>query len=149
MRQVTAVMMEGKEQSAPRNIPVIKTNHSPSNMIEEKKPKSRTDSTCDLPSVLDHRDELFVDNVLRRRSNSAPLTLEASGIASKLRQASDSFNSAYEKKGRGKRRRVTVGGQRMHDKRRSWPVWNSQISEEGEDKVFQYSSSVPIAGSSV
>ena len=138
--------MDPRKRSKPKDIPVIKTNHI-SKIAEEEKP-IKAGSSFDIPLAIGHRDELFVDDLPRRRSNSAPLTLEATGLANKLRLASDSFQSAYEKGSKMKKRRATV--HRMDVKRRSWPAWNPQIEEEQEeDAVFHYSSSLPSNGTTV
>ena len=139
--------MGDKKKSKPMNIPIARNHRNPSPVNEEK--AHQTTSSIDLSLLSRKMDELSIEEPLKRRSRSAPLTLEASSVASKLRQLSDSFQSTYEK--RNKRRRATVGVGQLKDKRRSWPVWNPQIEEEKEDgEVFQYSSSLPSsAGTSV
>lgn len=140
--------MSDKRASKPIPVPAIRRtqNHSP--IPECSGEKSKTASSLNLP-FQGHRDELVVDEIPRRRSQSAPLNLEASGVASRLRQASDSFQSSYEKQNLIKKRRVTVGGHDIASKRKSWPTWHPQINEEGEDPVFKFSSQDPPPGTSV
>ena len=106
--------------------------------------ESKTKSTFELPNYKDynqHVDEIQVGGPTRRRSKSAPLSLEASCIATELRRASDSLQSEYEDKKKIKRmkRRSTVAA--IKSKRQSWPV--NFIAEESEEPVFAYSQSYP------
>ena len=140
--------MGDNRSSKPIPIPAVTRtqNHSP--IPECSAGKSKTASSLDLP-FQGRRDELIVDEIPRRRSQSAPLSLEASGVASRLRQASDSFQISYEKQNKIKKRRVTVGGHGIARNRKSWPASHLQISEEGEDTVFKFSSQKPAPGTSV
>lgn len=140
--------MDPTKRSKPKDIPIIKANHT-SQIEEEEKPRKAGSSSFNLPSAINNLDELFIDDFPRRRTCSAPLTLEASGVAAKLRLASDSFQSNYEKGKHQKKRRATVTSYRLDTKRRSWPAWNPQIDEDVEEGAYQYSASVPSNGTSV
>jgi len=140
--------MDPSKHSNPRDIPTIRTNHA-SSIVEEEKPNKYA-SAFDLPLPSSHRDELLLEDIhSRRRSHSAPLSLEASGVAARLRKASDSLHFSYEKGNKLKKRRVTVTGYNLQAKRRSWPAWNPMINENEETTAFPYSSSVPSNGTSV
>ena len=147
MNQRQTKAMNPNKRSQPRDIPVIKANHIPM-ITEEEKPK-KAGSSFDLPSAIRNREELFISDSPRRRASSAPLTLEASGVAARLRFASDSFQSSYERDYKVKKRRSTIAGLRLSTNRRSWPAWTSQIGENEGEVIPQYSSSFPTTGTFV
>ena len=139
--------MDPNKPSKPKDIPTVKANHN--SQIDEEEKQKKAGSSFHLSSAISHLDELFIEDFPRRRACSAPLTLEASNVAAKLRLASDSLQSSYEKGKHLKKRRATVTSYRLDAKRRSWPAWNPQIDENAEEGAFQYSASVPSSGTSV
>lgn len=141
--------MDPNKRSSPKDIPIIKTNHANKRIpIGEEKQKMKTGSSFDVSSTRSHRDELLVDELPRRRSHSVPLSLAASAVATKLKDASDSFQTKYEKRNSTKKRRNTVSSLHSDENRLSWPAWNPNITEEDEP-VLVYSSSLPTTGTNV
>ena len=90
---------------------------------------------------------------LRRRSHSAPMTLEATVVAKELTKLSDSLQSRYERSPKVSipKRRATTGGS-VSNKRRSWPLWTTihrGISEDSEGEAKDILSTSCPSGTSV
>lgn len=139
--------MDEERRSRAISIPIPKRDAAKSRNSGDN---SKAKSTFELAKMQHRMDALAIQEQPRRRSRSAPLSLEATGVAKELRQAGEMFQTRYQElKTTIKRRRRTVGAN--NDKRLSWPAWDSHIPEEdSEDEiVFDYSSSLPNPGTSV
>lgn len=131
--------MDEHKKTSPMNIPSTRSSRNNDNKTKSTFELANHRHLCRMEELKDER------SLIRRRSRSAPLSLEASSIAKELRIASDSLQTNYEER---KKKRLT---QRrsvpcMNSKRQSWPVWDQEfISEEDENQgqVFNFSQSYP------